>query len=258
MKTYIGVFDSGLGGLTCVRELIEKMPHENVIFLADNKNVPYGSKNREQIRVLSFNNVCFLNRFDLKALIIACNTSEANARDVIEDNVNVPVYGVIRPAVKAALKATENRKIGLFATSLTVRSGKYEEILKEYADDAKLYSKECPDLVPMIEDGKFGISNQEMIETVDEYLRPLIEKGIDTLILGCTHYDVLIDILKKQYPDLNVVSSSRCVIDEVLNDLKIKEKGEPERKYFTTSLDKRFDKVSKMIINDIEFETVDV
>ena len=87
MKSYIGVFDSGLGGLTCVRELIKKMPHENVIFLADNKNVPYGSKTREQIRVFSYNNVRFLNRFVLKALIVACNTSEANARDIIEENV---------------------------------------------------------------------------------------------------------------------------------------------------------------------------
>jgi len=258
MKAYIGVFDSGLGGLTCVRELIRKMPHENVIFLADNKNVPYGSKTREQIRVFSYNNVNFLNRFDLKALIIACNTSESIARDIIEENVNVPVYGVIKPAVKAALKATKNRKIGLFATSLTVRSKKYETTMKELDDKVKVYAIECPKLVPMIEDGKFSTDDQEMLDVVREYLDPLFEKGIDTLILGCTHYDVLIDIFDKYYPELNVVSSSRCVIDEVLNELNIKEEKEAERKYFTTALDERFDKVSKMIINDIEYEIVDV
>ena len=258
MKAYIGVFDSGLGGLTCVRELIRKMPHENVIFLADNKNVPYGSKTREQIRVFSYNNVNFLNRFDLKALIIACNTSEANARDIIEENVNVPVYGVIKPAVKAALKATKNRKIGLFATSLTVRSKKYETTMKELDDKVKVYAIECPKLVPMIEDGKFSTDDQEMLNVVREYLDPLLEKGIDTLILGCTHYDVLIDIFDKYYPELNVVSSSRCVIDEVLNELNIKEEKEAERKYFTTALEERFDKVSKVIINDIEYEIVDV
>ena len=258
MKSYIGVFDSGLGGLTCVRELIKKMPHENVIFLADNKNVPYGSKTREQIRVFSYNNVRFLNRFVLKALIVACNTSEANARDIIEENVNVPVYGVIRPAVKAALKATKNGKIGLFATSLTVKSKKYETTMRELNNDVRFYSLECPKLVPMIEEGKFSIDDQEMLETIREYLDPLLESGIDTLILGCTHYDVLIDIFNRYYPKLNVVSSSRCVIDEVLNELNIKEEKDAERKYFTTSLDERFDKVSKMIINDIEYETVDV
>ena len=258
MKTYIGVFDSGLGGLTCVRELIKKMPHENVVFLADNKNVPYGTKTKEQIRVFSFNNVNFLNRFDLKALIIACNTSESNARDVIEDNVNIPVYGVIKPAVKAALNATKNNKIGLFATSLTVRSKKYETTLKQLCNDAKFYASECPKFVPMIEDGKFSIDDQEMIDTIKEYLDPLLKKGIDTLILGCTHYDVLIDILNKYYPEIKVVSSSRCVIDEMLNELNIKEDKEPERKYFTTALDERFDRVSKMIINDIEYEIVDV
>ena len=258
MKTYIGVFDSGLGGLTCVRQLIKKMPHENVVFLADNKNVPYGSKSREQIRVFSFNNISFLNRFDLKALIIACNTSEANARDVIEDNVNVPVYGVIRPAVKAAVKASRNKKIGLFATSMTVRSGKYEATLSELDDKAKIYAIECPELVPMIEEGKFGRNDKEMTDTVRNYLEPLLDQGIDTLILGCTHYDVLMDTLKEQDPSLNIVSSSRCVIDEVFNELNIKEDKEPERKYFTTYLDERFDKVSKMIINDIEYEKVDV
>ena len=258
MKTYIGVFDSGLGGLTCVNELIKKMPHENVVFLADNKNVPYGSKTKEQIRIFSFNNVNFLNRFDLKALIIACNTSEANARDVIEDNVNVPVYGVIRPAVKQALRVTQNKKIGLFATSMTVKSKKYQTIFKELDSKVKVHAIECPKLVPMIEEGRFGEDDMDMLETIREYLEPLLEKGIDTLILGCTHYDVLMEMISKHYPDLKVVSSSRCVIDEVFNELNIKEEKEAERKYFTTSLDERFDKVSKMIIDDIGFEIVDV
>ena len=258
MKTYIGVFDSGLGGLTCVRELIKKMPHENVVFLADNKNVPYGSKTREQIRVFTMNNTFFLNRFDLKALIIACNTSEANARDIVEDNVNVPIYGVIRPAAKAAIKATKNKKIGLFATPMAVRSKKYETIITELCVDAKIYSVECPKFVPMIEDGRFSDDDDELMKTISEYLEPLLEKGIDTLILGCTHYDVLMEIFEKHYPDLNIVSSSRCVIDEMLNDLNIKEDKESERKYFTTALDERFDKVSKLIINDIEFEKVEV
>ncbi|MBO7698762.1 MAG: glutamate racemase, partial [Erysipelotrichaceae bacterium] len=258
MKTYIGVFDSGLGGLTCVRELIAKMPYENVVFLADNKNVPYGNKTVEQIRVMSLNNTYFLNRFDLKALIIACNTSESNARDVIEENVNVPVYGVIRPAAKKAVETTRNGKIGLFATTLTVRSGKYEDTVKQFNKDVEVYSMECPKFVPLIEDGKFRLEDKETVDAVKEYIEPLLQKGIDTLILGCTHYDVLIDILNSYYPELNIVSSSRCVIDVALNDLNIKENREPERKYFTTALDERFDKVSKMIINDIEYEIVDV
>ena len=258
MKSYIGVFDSGLGGLTCVRELIKQMPHENVVFLADNKNVPYGSKTREEIRVFTYNNTNFLNRFDLKALIVACNTSESNARDIIEENVNVPVYGVIRPAVKAALKASQNKKIGLFATSMTVRSGKYETTLKELDEKAQIFAIECPELVPMIENGRFGKDDQVMKETLKGYIEPLLEEGIDTLILGCTHYDVLMDILNDMYPQLKIVSSSRCVIDEVFNELNIKEDKEPERKYFTTDLDRRFDKVSKMIIKDIEYEKVDV
>ena len=258
MKSYIGVFDSGIGGLTCVKELIKKIPKENIIFLADNKNVPYGSKSKEEVRILTLNGVYFLNRFDLKAMIVACNTSEANSLDLVEENVNVPVYGVITPAVKAAVKATKNKKIGLFATSLTVRSNRYQEILDELSKDIRLYQIECPKLVPMIEEGRFEDDDQEMIETIREYMEPLLKEGIDTLILGCTHYDVLLEMISRMYPDLNVVSSSRCVVDVVLNELNIREYKEPERKYFTTSLDERFDKVSKKIIKDCEFEKVDV
>lgn len=258
MKKFIGVFDSGLGGLTTVKELIRQMPQENIVFLADNKNMPYGSKTREEIRNFTLSNSLFLKQFNLKALIIACNTSESNARDLIEENIDVPVYGVIEPAVRKAIASTKNKRIGLFATSLTVKSKRYDNLLAKYDKDITLYAKECPKLVPLIENGKFTLDDKEMSDTIDEYLEPLLKEDIDTLILGCTHYDVLSDIIKNKHPQLNIVSSSRCVIDEVKNELILNDENSSEKRYFTTSLNERFVKVSKMIINDIEYENADI
>ena len=252
MKEYIGIFDSGLGGITTIKELIRQLPDENVVFFADTANVPYGSKTKKEICVLARANVEFLKQYNLKALVVACNTVASNAMDVIE--IDVPVYNVIEPAALKAVNTTQNKKVGLIATTLTVNSKRYDEVINRIDSDIKVYSNEAPKLVPLIEAGKFDSDNEEMNEAIREYVKPLINEGIDTLILGCTHYDVLIDAIEKMYPELNIVSSSRCVIDNLKDylDKNNLHSNEKERLYFVSGNPDEFKITASKIIKDIE------
>lgn len=262
MKKYIGVFDSGLGGLTSVKEIIRQLPHENIVFLADSAHVPYGSRSRDEIRQFSRRTVRFLNTFPLSCLLIACNTSDANAGDLFRSNAEAKVFGVIEPAIRQSLTLSKNKKIGLLATKLTVESGKYEKILAGLDPDAVLYPMACPELVPLIEEGRFSCDDEETVKVFKEYLDPLLKENIDTLILGCTHYDTLMPMAEMIAPGLKIVSSSRSVVDEIGSYLKenglLNTDPETERKYFTTAKNEQFDKVAKLIINDMETIKVDI
>ncbi len=261
-NSYIGVFDSGLGGLTTVRELIRQLPDENIVFLGDTKNMPYGSKQRNEIISFTKNNIKTLMKYDVKAIIIACNTSDSNASDVVRNYFDIPIFGVIKPAVRKALSVSQNRRIGIMATSLTIKSKKYEELIHSYDQDVKVFGIECPLLVPMIEDGEFINNEEKMTDTVREYLKPLQEENIDTLILGCTHYDLLQDIIRKLAPEINIVSSSRCVIDDVkeyLNDNDLTNDAEvTQRKYLCSKDGENFRKIASLIIDDINIEKIEM
>jgi glutamate racemase len=252
-KRYIGIFDSGLGGLTTTKAIIERMPEENIVFFGDKKNVPYGDKNLEEITSFAFNNVSFLEQYDLKALVIACNTVDGNARDKVEEKAREKVFGVIDPTVRKAVSLTKNNKVGLLATEAAIRSKTYEKKFHEYNEEITVFPKACPLLVPMIENGSFINEPEEMRKVLLSYLKPLIAKDIDTLILGCTHYELLEPMCKEEYPQLNIVSSSR----EVVNDLEEylqndkNEDGEVERLYFINTDPDIFTSSAKLIIPDI-------
>lgn len=255
-EKYIGVFDSGIGGLTVVKALLEKLPNENVVYLGDTKHMPYGDKTNEQIIKYVMDDVKFLNTYELKSILIACNTADAIASNTIKENYNVPIYGVVEAAAKKASETTVNNKIGVIATTAAIKSNQYEKEIGKFNARAKVYSQACPFLVPLIEEGKFDIGNEEMHYILEDYLSPLVEEGIDTLILGCTHYDLLLEIIRDMYPNLNVVSSSRCVIDTLTKSIETNTNKNCEQLYFVTSDKERFNDVASMFMNNIEVHKV--
>lgn len=195
-KRPIGVFDSGLGGLTAVKELLQIMPHEDIIYFGDTGRVPYGSRSRETITKYAMQDAAFLNSKNVKMIIAACGTVSSVAEG-IGDRLDVPYTTVIQPTVKAAAKATGNGRIGVIATTATIRSGSYPRALTQIDPAFRVFDRDCPLFVPLVENG-FIADNEEVTRLVAErYLAPLREAGIDTLILGCTHYPIIKHIISR-------------------------------------------------------------
>ena len=191
----IGVFDSGSGGLTAVREIRSILPSENIIYFGDTSRVPYGGRSPEILLHYARQDVHFLRSFDVKALLVACGTVSTNALPVLAAESDIPILGVVEPACAAAAAATRNKKVGLIATSASVRSGAYERTLAAMDSTITVYAGACPLFVPLVENGRVR-PGDTVIETVArEYLTPLRDTGIDTLILGCTHYPLLAEVI---------------------------------------------------------------
>lgn len=185
----VGVFDSGVGGLTVVREIIRQLPEENIVYFGDTARVPYGSKSQKTIIRFSEQIIRFLKTKQVKAIVIACNTASALALDTVRDEFDVPILGVVFPGARAAVKATQNQKIGVVGTDATVRSGMYTKIIQEMNPRIQVIEKACPLFVPLVEEGfKEHVVTQEIIEY---YLASLRATDIDAMILGCTHYPLL-------------------------------------------------------------------
>lgn len=190
----IGVFDSGLGGLTVLNSLIEAYPHENFVYLGDTARLPYGSKSPETIREYAVQIMDYLSRsLKLKALVVACNSASSQVREA--NWQGVPLFTVIEPGVKLALSHTKNKRVGLMATRATVHSDAYGKKLRELDPDAQLVANPCPLLVPLAEEGWVDDPITNLV--VFRYVQPLLREGIDTLILGCTHYPILEGAIRK-------------------------------------------------------------
>ena len=204
----IGVFDSGLGGLTAVREIRSILPFENIIYFGDTSRVPYGGRSREILLKYARQDVHFLRSFDIKALLVACGTVSTTALPQLRQESDIPILGVVEPACRRAAAVTRNRRVGLIATAASVRSGAYQRSLRQLDPDIAVTAKACPLFVPLVENGRFR-RGDVVIETVArEYLEPLKAEGIDTLILGCTHYPLLEEVVAKiMGPDVTLVDS---------------------------------------------------
>ena len=189
---YIGVFDSGLGGLTVVKQLMESMPNENIVYFGDTGRVPYGTRSNDTIIKYVRGDIRFLNTFDIKMIIVACGTASAVALPIIKDENETQIIGVVEPTVKAALSATGNGNIGVIGTNSTIRSGAYEKLIGANPD-VHIFSVPCPLFVPLVENGHTNSKAAYLIAR--EYLEPMVSANIDTLILGCTHYPLLKDII---------------------------------------------------------------
>lgn len=199
----IGVFDSGVGGLTVVKQIMKVMPHENIVYFGDTARVPYGTKSKEAVTKYSKQNVRFLLSKGVKAIIVACNTASSNSMDAMREAFDVPIFGVVVPGVEEAVQATKNKKIGVIGTAGTVRSGAYEKMILEKDSEMQVFTKACPLFVPLAEEG--WTDNEVSRQAAKRYLDELVEKGIDSLVLGCTHYPLVTDRIEKLYPGLPLI-----------------------------------------------------
>lgn len=191
----IGVFDSGVGGLTVMKEIMHQIPNEKIVYFGDTARVPYGNKSRETITKFSRQIVRFLQTHDVKAIVVACNTASAYALDELEMEVDIPMIGVIKPGAKVASEVTVNGKIGVIGTEGTISSSIYPRYIKEINKDATVIGKACPLFVPLVEEGLWRDPVTD--EIAKRYLTELIDIDIDTLVLGCTHYPLIRETVGK-------------------------------------------------------------
>lgn len=185
----IGVFDSGVGGLTVVREIMRQIPNEKIIYFGDTARVPYGSKSQETVTRFSQQIVRFLKTFQVKTIVVACNTASAYAMDTLERDCDIPIIGVVKPGARMAAEVTKNGRIGVIATEATIASRIYTQYIEELNQNVTIYGKACPLFVPLVEEGLLEDPVTE--EIARRYLSELIDIDIDTLILGCTHYPLV-------------------------------------------------------------------
>ena len=185
----IGVFDSGVGGLTVAREIMRQIPNEQIVYFGDTARVPYGGKSPETVTRYSRQIVRFLQAQKVKAIVVACNTASACALDTIEKEIDIPVIGVVKPGAKTAVDVTQNGKIGVIGTAATIQSGLYATYINELNTQVQVIGKACPLFVPLVEEGL--LEDPVTDEIAMRYLSELIDVGIDTLILGCTHYPLI-------------------------------------------------------------------
>jgi glutamate racemase len=226
----IGVFDSGLGGLTVVRELMRQLPCEDIVYYGDTARVPYGTKSKEAIISFSKDNTRVLLKYKVKMVIVACNSSSSYALESLRNEFPVPVVGVIHPGAKKAVSLTKNNRVGVAATSATIASGEYEKTVRFYGRKVKVFVRACPLLVPLVEEGWFD--KPVTLTVAREYMAPLKEAGIDALILGCTHYPLLKDVLQKAVGrKVVLVDSAQEVSSEVKQFLlETGNNNDPKRK----------------------------
>ena len=191
----IGVFDSGVGGLTVVKELIRELPYEDIIYFGDTARVPYGVKSKETIIRFSIENILFLLKNDVKLICIACNTVSSLALPVIKGHFRIPIVGVISPGAKEAVYVTKNNRVGVIGTRATIKSQAYEKEIKTIDSSIKTFTQSCPLFVPFVEEG--WIRERAVLDIASRYLKPLREAKVDTLILGCTHYPLLKGVIQE-------------------------------------------------------------
>ena len=240
----IGVFDSGLGGLTVVREIKRLLPHENVIYLGDSARLPYGIKSKRQIIQFSLSNTRFLLKKKIKALVIACNSSSANAFYILKRQLLIPVIDVISPVSREASKQSCNKKIGVIGTRATIDSYAYQREIKKVNPNIKVYGQQCPLFVSLVEEG--WLRNDIARSIVKRYLAALKKKRIDTLILGCTHYPLLKEIISGEVGKTMMVmdsgpSAARVLQKELLkNEIMNTKKQKGSLKIFVTDLSPHF------------------
>lgn len=247
----IGVFDSGIGGLTVFKALGRRLPRENLVYFGDTAHIPYGSKSKEAVTRYSLEAARFLASKNIKALVVACNTSSALALPEVKKALKVPVIGVIHPGARGAADATRNGRVGVIGTEATVASGAYARALKQRLPRARVTSVACPLFVPLVEEGWWG--HPVTAAVARAYLAPLKRAGIDTLVLGCTHYPLLKKVLQKRMGrSVKLIDSAEQTAietEELLASLKLlRQDGAGTREFYVSDAPQRFFKLSKRLL----------
>lgn len=244
----IGVFDSGLGGLTVLKEINRYIPNEDTIYFGDTARVPYGPRSKETIIKYTFQAINFLIKQDVKAIVLACNTATARALSEAKKNYDIPIMGVVEPGAKAAVQSTRNNKIGVIGTVGTIKSRAYSKAIKEKERTIKVISKACPLFVPLVEE---GCANKEISSLAAHmYLDDLVEKGIDSLVLGCTHYPILKktigEVVGKDIKLINPAKETALDLKDVLEkrDMFTSKCEKGNYRYFVSDVNEQFSKIA--------------
>lgn len=260
----IGIFDSGIGGLTVLKEIAEQLPYEDIIYFGDTARIPYGTKSRET--VIKYSNQCarFLLSKNVKAIVIACNTASALAYDELLNMFDVPILGVIQPGAKATVTTTKNNKIGVIGTTATINSDAYQSAIRRQNKSAEVIGVACPLFVQIVEDG--WEDTDVAFITAEKYLMELKEHNIDTLVLGCTHYPILRYTLSKVMGEkVSLVNPAFETAKEIKSLLKQKDllsdrKEKPVYKYYVSDDPEKFRRIGGNIMNKniVSIEKVDI
>lgn len=250
----IGVFDSGIGGLTVAKEIFHLLPNESVIYFGDTARVPYGPKSPATVLRYSREAAAFLLSKDIKMLVIACNTATAHAAEALADEMSIPVIGVVEPGARAAAARTKTGRIGVIGTAGTIASGAYDLAVRRLVDDARVYAQPCPLFVPLIEEGWQEQAATRLV--AERYLTPLHEVDVDVLILGCTHYPLIAPVIQEILgPNVALVDSAHetaLEVREVLaaQDALRTEKSAPLHAFFASDSPMRFREVGRRFLGE--------
>lgn len=248
----IGVFDSGIGGLTVVHALTKQLPHENIVYFGDTARVPYGPKSPQVIREYAKDNTEFLLSKEVKMIVVACNTVSAVALDVVQKLANIPVVGVIMPGAKAAVATSKKKRIGIIGTAGTIASNAYANAIRQLDESVHVFSRACPLFVPFVEEGWIDHKATEIIAR--EYLFPLSVEKIDTLVLGCTHYPLLKNVisaaLKGTATLIDSGEATALEVEKVLDEHRMKNSsGEnPNRQFFVSDIPAKFAEIGERFL----------
>jgi len=258
----IGIFDSGVGGLTVLHALLEALPQEDLVYLGDTGRYPYGTKSAETVTRYSIENVDFLIAKGIKLLVVACNTASSVALEALAARYPVPVVGVIEPGARAAAARTRNGRVGVIGTEATIASGAYTTALRALKPGLEIYTRPCPLLVALAEEGWVeGPVPQSVVET---YLATLQKSGIDTLVLGCTHYPLLKPAINRAYPGsfelIDSATTTAAKVERHLEHSRLRaDGGEPRHEVLVTAVPQRFDTIAAHLFGEaIEAEEVTI
>jgi glutamate racemase len=250
----IGIFDSGIGGLTVVREILRQLPHENVLYFGDTARVPYGSKSAETVTRFAMENTLFLLQRGIKFLVVACNTASAFAMQILQRRFEIPMIGVITPGAEEAVRRSRNRQIGVIGTTGTVGSGAYEAAIQALDSQCTVDGVACPLFVPLAEEGwTEGEVPRKVAET---YLLPLRDRGVDTVILGCTHYPVLRDVIGQVLGDeIELIDTAASTVRQVAEkltqqNLQRQERTQGYRRFFLSDVPVRFREIGGRFLGE--------
>ena len=250
----IGVFDSGVGGLTVAREIMRNLPNKKIVYFGDTARVPYGSKSKETVLRYSRQIVRFLGTQEVKAIVIACNTASAMALDEIQKEIDIPIIGVVKPGAKVAAETTKNKRIGVIGTAATVSTHIYKELIEGMDPEIEVIEKACPLLCPLVEEGWLKDPVTDTVLT--RYLSGLLEQGIDSLIMGCTHYPLLRSTINRLVGDsvnlVNPAYETALCLAELLKEHGIANQGHEEEefpyRFFVSDMAERFTDFANTIL----------
>lgn len=246
-KQPIGIFDSGVGGLTVFREIRKHFPPEDIVYFGDTARVPYGPKSPQTVLSYSIQNARFLMQCGARILVIACNTSSAVALEALQMQLTMPVIGVIEPGARAAVSLTRNKRIGVIGTEGTINSGAYARSIRELDKDCRVFSQACPLFVPLVEEGWEDHPVARSIAS--EYLAPLISEGIDTLVLGCTHYPILKPVLSNILgPGIQLVDSAEAIVSLLREHISPTENEPGVNLFYVSDNENKFRQIAARIL----------